>query len=164
MTVTRIVRVRVHAFPIPPPSLLSMVQAVGRARRDGNNSTALLLTMKSYCDKLKCRRKVLFKDFDDQVDKIKYVMWEHSMCHHAWHSLHGHLETTYWLHLICSVESLALVVHLTSWTGRFYPLEHSNCTDCICWSIWTKQGCIIQLILYSIYIMVLHELHTARLF
>ena len=57
------------------------VQAVGRAGRDGNNSTALLLTrkgaqqhirasMKLYCDnKSKCRWEVLFNDFDKQTDK-----------------------------------------------------------------------------------------------
>ena len=59
------------------------VQAVGRAGRDGNNSTALLLTrkgakqhistsMKSYCNNnSKCRREVLFQDFDEQTDKTK---------------------------------------------------------------------------------------------
>ena len=62
------------------------VQAVGRAGRDGNNSTALLLTrkgarqhigtsMKLYCDnKSKCRREELFKDFDEQTDKTKCTL------------------------------------------------------------------------------------------
>ena len=51
------------------------VQAVGRAGRDVNNSTALFLTrkgakhvstlMKSYCNNnSKCRREILFQDFD----------------------------------------------------------------------------------------------------
>ena len=56
------------------------VQAVGRSGRDGNNSTALLLSrkggrqhigvpMKEYCDNnVKCRREVLFTDFDKHTD------------------------------------------------------------------------------------------------
>ena len=59
------------------------VQAVGRAGRDGNNSTALLLTrkgtkqhigvpMKTYCENnSNCRREVLFKDFDEHRDTTK---------------------------------------------------------------------------------------------
>ena len=59
------------------------VQAVGRAGRDGNNSIALLLihkgakqhigiAMKGYCDNnSKCRREVLFKDFDEHTDKAE---------------------------------------------------------------------------------------------
>ena len=63
------------------------VQAGGRAGRDGNNSTALLLTrkgskqhisvpMKIYCEnnniiRTACRREVLFKDFDEYTDTAK---------------------------------------------------------------------------------------------
>ena len=62
------------------------VQAVGRAGRDGNTSTALLLTrkggrqhvstsMKLYCDnKSECRREVLYKDFDNVRHNLRLCM------------------------------------------------------------------------------------------